>query len=111
MLRSCSATERYGLHKVSPSMPASRSERPNGHCPFSSKRTSSSEPEKAAISAIFGQERRSRHGCYSLVWCRSRKLRHMKNDGNAVVTNHKIVSHEEWLAERKALLAKEKEFN
>lgn len=27
------------------------------------------------------------------------------------VTKHRIVSHEEWLAERKALLAKEKEFN
>jgi predicted dithiol-disulfide oxidoreductase (DUF899 family) len=26
-------------------------------------------------------------------------------------TNHRIVSHEEWIAERKALLAKEKEFN
>ena len=27
------------------------------------------------------------------------------------ITNHRIVSHDEWLAERKALLAKEKEFN
>lgn len=27
------------------------------------------------------------------------------------ITNHRIVSHEEWIAERKALLAKEKEFN
>jgi len=27
------------------------------------------------------------------------------------VTNHRIVSHEEWVAERKALLTKEKEFN
>ena len=27
------------------------------------------------------------------------------------VTDHRIVSHEEWIAERKALLAKEKEFN
>ena len=35
----------------------------------------------------------------------------MKNEGTANVTNHKVVSHEEWLAERKALLAKEKEFN
>ena len=27
------------------------------------------------------------------------------------LTNHRIVSHEEWIPERKALLAKEKEFN
>src|SRR5258708_2427003 len=27
------------------------------------------------------------------------------------ITDHRIVSHEEWIAERKALLAKEKEFN
>jgi predicted dithiol-disulfide oxidoreductase (DUF899 family) len=27
------------------------------------------------------------------------------------VTNHQIVSHEEWIANRKALLVKEKEFN
>lgn len=31
----------------------------------------------------------------------------MSND----MTNHRIVSHEEWIAERRALLAKEKEFN
>jgi len=27
------------------------------------------------------------------------------------ITDHQIVSHEEWIAERKALLAKEREFN
>src|SRR5271166_2524416 len=27
------------------------------------------------------------------------------------ITDHRIVPHEEWIAERKALLAKEKEFN
>ena len=34
----------------------------------------------------------------------------MKNDGRAVVENHRVVAHEEWLAARKAFLAKEKEF-
>ena len=29
----------------------------------------------------------------------------------ANITDHRIVSHEEWIAARKALLAKEKEFN
>ncbi len=33
----------------------------------------------------------------------------MKNDGRLVVENHRVVSHEEWLAARQALLAKEKE--
>jgi predicted dithiol-disulfide oxidoreductase (DUF899 family) len=33
----------------------------------------------------------------------------MKNDGIAIVKNHKVASHEEWLSARKALLAKEKE--
>jgi predicted dithiol-disulfide oxidoreductase (DUF899 family) len=33
----------------------------------------------------------------------------MKQDGIAVVTNHRVVAHEEWLASRKAFLAKEKE--
>lgn len=33
----------------------------------------------------------------------------MNMDGIAVVNNHRVVSHEEWLAERTALLAKEKE--
>src|SRR6266478_8237335 len=34
----------------------------------------------------------------------------MKNDGGSIIKNHKIVSHEEWLAARTAFLAKEKEF-
>jgi predicted dithiol-disulfide oxidoreductase (DUF899 family) len=34
----------------------------------------------------------------------------MKNDGEAVVKDHKVVSHEEWLQARRAFLAKEKEF-
>lgn len=33
----------------------------------------------------------------------------MKNDGMAAVKNHRVVSHEEWIAARTALLAKEKE--
>jgi predicted dithiol-disulfide oxidoreductase (DUF899 family) len=33
----------------------------------------------------------------------------MKNDGLSAVRDHRVVSHEEWIAERKALLAKEKE--
>ena len=33
----------------------------------------------------------------------------MNMDGIAVVKNHRIVSQKEWTAERKALLAKEKE--
>lgn len=33
----------------------------------------------------------------------------MKMDGIAAVKNHRVVSHEEWIAPRKALLAKEKE--
>ena len=33
------------------------------------------------------------------------------NSGMSNITDHQIVSHEEWIAERKALLAKEKEFN
>jgi predicted dithiol-disulfide oxidoreductase (DUF899 family) len=34
----------------------------------------------------------------------------MKNDGAIAVKDHRVVSHEEWLAERKAFLMKEKEF-
>lgn len=34
----------------------------------------------------------------------------MKNDGGTHITNHRVVSHEEWLAARTAFLAKEKEF-
>jgi predicted dithiol-disulfide oxidoreductase (DUF899 family) len=34
----------------------------------------------------------------------------MKNEGDSVIKNHKVVSHEEWLAARTAFLAKEKEF-
>jgi predicted dithiol-disulfide oxidoreductase (DUF899 family) len=34
----------------------------------------------------------------------------MKNDGARIVKDHRVVSHEEWLAERKALLLQEKEF-
>lgn len=34
----------------------------------------------------------------------------MKNDGAVVVKDHKVVSHEEWLAARKAFLRREKEF-
>jgi len=34
----------------------------------------------------------------------------MQNDGVAVVKDHRVVSHEEWLAARKAHLAREKEF-
>jgi len=34
----------------------------------------------------------------------------MKNDSGSVIKNHAVVSHEEWLAARKAFLAKEKEF-
>jgi predicted dithiol-disulfide oxidoreductase (DUF899 family) len=33
----------------------------------------------------------------------------MKNDGASVVKEHRVVSHEEWIAARKAFLAKEKE--
>lgn len=33
----------------------------------------------------------------------------MNMDGIAIVKNHRVVSHQEWIAERKALLAKEKE--
>jgi predicted dithiol-disulfide oxidoreductase (DUF899 family) len=33
----------------------------------------------------------------------------MKNDGASVVKDHRIVAHEEWVAARKAFLAKEKE--
>jgi predicted dithiol-disulfide oxidoreductase (DUF899 family) len=33
----------------------------------------------------------------------------MKNDGESVLKNHRVVAHEEWVAARKALLAKEKE--
>jgi predicted dithiol-disulfide oxidoreductase (DUF899 family) len=33
----------------------------------------------------------------------------MKNDGASVVKNHRVVSHEEWVAARKAFLAREKE--
>jgi predicted dithiol-disulfide oxidoreductase (DUF899 family) len=34
----------------------------------------------------------------------------MKNDGEAVLKNHPVVSHEAWLVARRALLAKEKAF-
>jgi predicted dithiol-disulfide oxidoreductase (DUF899 family) len=34
----------------------------------------------------------------------------MKNDGEAMLKDHKILSHDAWLEARKALLAKEKEF-
>ena len=34
----------------------------------------------------------------------------MKNDGMAVVNDHRVVSHEEWVAARKAFLLKEKDF-
>ena len=34
----------------------------------------------------------------------------MKNESSANVQNHPVVSHEEWILSRKALLAKEKEF-
>src|SRR5262249_16367240 len=40
---------------------------------------------------------------------RSNRRTPMKNDGIAIVKNHKIASHEEWLSARKALLAQEKE--
>jgi predicted dithiol-disulfide oxidoreductase (DUF899 family) len=33
----------------------------------------------------------------------------MKNDGESVVKNHRVVSHDDWIAARQALLAKEKE--
>jgi predicted dithiol-disulfide oxidoreductase (DUF899 family) len=35
----------------------------------------------------------------------------MENSGTSNITDHRIASHEEWIAERKELLAKEKEFN
>jgi predicted dithiol-disulfide oxidoreductase (DUF899 family) len=34
----------------------------------------------------------------------------MRNDGSSVIKNHPVVSHQEWLSARTALLAKEKEF-
>src|SRR5205823_11531732 len=34
----------------------------------------------------------------------------MTHDGASVLTNHPVVSHEEWLAARTAFLAREKEF-
>ena len=34
----------------------------------------------------------------------------MKNDGASAVNDHQVVSHEEWVAARKAFLLKEKEF-
>src|SRR5690242_21943785 len=34
----------------------------------------------------------------------------MKNESSAEIKDHRVVSHEEWLAARRAFLAKEKEF-
>src|SRR5207247_8902915 len=39
-----------------------------------------------------------------------RGSRTMPHDGASGITNHQVVSHEEWLAARTAFLAREKEF-
>src|ERR1700756_1154785 len=70
-------------------------------------------------------ERQSRRSCYSLYSARMRSISKTEagttpapkreehimktSTGESSITNHTIVSHEQWVAERKRLLAREKE--